>query len=585
MGSIVAFLKKLVCFRAFTKNEIASVFWIGVVLFILHLLRNWIFSLLNSSFLDKLLKTINIPSLEFDIFISLLLLIIFGFAILKGTKRYLISFHLLLLICYSFLYYIIIRFDPLIINGFRIVFLKSDNLNVNYSDLFFGSLFIGLIIYLILYQFKKKSTKKSLLRLAKGHAYYVDHPIENDNDDLFDYPVIADKIFVQIINLENLSGSFTIGINGQWGSGKSSLLRLVKNRLNLLNDKNKSDHILIDFSPLLINDGNTLTVEFLNQLNSSLKKVSSESQGEFRKYIYFLTGKINDLVSGLISIYAGDKSSKEQLEVLSKLIKKIDRKIIILIDDLDRVQKDEILQIFRLIRNIADLPNLIYVIAVDKSYLVENLDYSESGETYIEKFFNVEITIPLNDNSILRKEVLRHINSALPYLSLSINNIYGNFEAQNALNNSIFGQSFIAQFFDSCLKTKRDLNRFMNALLTIPAKHFEEVIPEKLLIIELLKLKHLHIFNALYNKRIVTINNQTNLYQLHSIELEAIIDNYYLPEKNVLTWVINTLFGIGPNITEPANPISIVNVDRYSLYFNYFSNTFVSFSQLDTLRP
>jgi hypothetical protein len=515
MGSIVAFLKKLVCFRAFTKNEIASVFWIGVVLFILHLLRNWIFSLLNSSFLDKLLKTINIPSLEFDIFISLLLLIIFGFAILKGTKRYLISFHLLLLICYSFLYYIIIRFDPLIINGFRIVFLKSDNLNVNYSDLFFGSLFIGLIIYLILYQFKKKSTKKSLLRLAKGHAYYVDHPIENDNDDLFDYPVIADKIFVQIINLENLSGSFTIGINGQWGSGKSSLLRLVKNRLNLLNDKNKSDHILIDFSPLLINDGNTLTVEFLNQLNSSLKKVSSESQGEFRKYIYFLTGKI----------------------------------------------------------------------AVDKSYLVENLDYSESGETYIEKFFNVEITIPLNDNSILRKEVLRHINSALPYLSLSINNIYGNFEAQNALNNSIFGQSFIAQFFDSCLKTKRDLNRFMNALLTIPAKHFEEVIPEKLLIIELLKLKHLHIFNALYNKRIVTINNQTNLYQLHSIELEAIIDNYYLPEKNVLTWVINTLFGIGPNITEPANPISIVNVDRYSLYFNYFSNTFVSFSQLDTLRP
>lgn len=80
----------------------------------------------------------------------------------------------------------------------------------------------------------------------------------------------------------------------------------------------------------------------------------------------------------------------EQKEELQKLFQKLDRKIIIYIDDLDRLDYREIEVIFKLIKVIADFKNTIYILPFDPSNISKALDRSfpDGGSKYLEKSFN-----------------------------------------------------------------------------------------------------------------------------------------------------------------------------------------------------
>jgi len=81
-----------------------------------------------------------------------------------------------------------------------------------------------------------------------------------------------------------------------------------------------------------------------------------------------------------IANYFDSKSqinSKTIIELKSEIIKylsKRNKKIIIIIDDIDRLNEREIKEIFRLVRVNADFPNTIYVLAFDRKIVEANLN-------------------------------------------------------------------------------------------------------------------------------------------------------------------------------------------------------------------
>ena len=86
------------------------------------------------------------------------------------------------------------------------------------------------------------------------------------------------------------------------------------------------------------------------------------------------------------------------------------KKLIIFIDDIDRLDKSEVMAVIKLIRNSANFFNTIFVVSYDKEYLTNAItSISDQGEIFLEKIFQVELNPPSFDKDILKKELINKI--------------------------------------------------------------------------------------------------------------------------------------------------------------------------------
>jgi len=91
------------------------------------------------------------------------------------------------------------------------------------------------------------------------------------------------------------------------------------------------------------------------------------------------------------------KDLGELKQEISQKLKDSDRKVIVVIDDLDRLTPEEISQMFQVIKSIADFPNVVYILAFDKEVVVNALEKEDNvrnGEEYIEKIIQLPLQVP-----------------------------------------------------------------------------------------------------------------------------------------------------------------------------------------------
>ena len=88
------------------------------------------------------------------------------------------------------------------------------------------------------------------------------------------------------------------------------------------------------------------------------------------------------------------------------------RKILIIIDDIDRLTADETREIFRLVKSIADFPNTIYFLSFDRLVVSKMLDKSVegSGDSYLEKIIQVPFELPLPSRESIRRMLTERID-------------------------------------------------------------------------------------------------------------------------------------------------------------------------------
>lgn len=87
----------------------------------------------------------------------------------------------------------------------------------------------------------------------------------------------------------------------------------------------------------------------------------------------------------------------------------------VFIDDLDQLSTNEIFEVFRLIRNTASFPNLIYFVAFDRSYTVKMLSEKyQDAEKYIDKIFQLEIPLPYPDASMIYSMFIHDLKTMFP---------------------------------------------------------------------------------------------------------------------------------------------------------------------------
>lgn len=247
----------------------------------------------------------------------------------------------------------------------------------------------------------------------------ADLPIKSYKDDALGRRSFSISMAQAILNYSFVD-SFTIGLFGKWGSGKTSVINMITEEIaKVSNEMNNSKKpIVISFNPWYFSDQNQLISQFFKQLSEGLKKdflnenlkVAGEALERYSDI--FNVAALVPSVGILGTIFASlgkvvgkgaqrlaDAQNADIVKIkneITRILLKQDIKIVIVIDDIDRLNNVEIRQVFQLVKSLADFPNTVYLLSFDRDVVVNALNEVQKGDgaEYLEKVVQVPFEIP-----------------------------------------------------------------------------------------------------------------------------------------------------------------------------------------------
>ena len=200
----------------------------------------------------------------------------------------------------------------------------------------------------------------------------------------------ADEFMLKFQAIENDTDSYSVVFYGNWGSGKTVFLRYIETKLR---EKHQE---VIWFNPWKCQSIQQINIDFFNLLTGVLKQYDSSLAKPILKYSDLLDSvEAPKIVEYIINLFSSQEDSMSELkDHIIESLSEIKVPIYILIDDLDRMDADEILAVIGLLRNTANFPYLKYVVGCDRDYLLERLKEKNIEQDYLQKIFMAEFYLP-----------------------------------------------------------------------------------------------------------------------------------------------------------------------------------------------
>lgn len=268
-----------------------------------------------------------------------------------------------------------------------------------------------------------------------------DKAIESSKDDVLGRKGVAEALGEAIIKDTN-KDSHVIAIYGKWGSGKTSFIKMALEHIreNTNNWEDYKKPIIVEFNPWIFSNQNELIGLFFKQLtdtlgkkdNSAVLKNVAEALRTYTKMVIPLslvpaftvpvlatstaTAMCSEAAES-IGNYLEKDLEETKMDICESLIK-IERRIIIVIDDIDRLNENEIRQTFQLVKSVADFPYTTYLLSFDREIVSKTLESEQNGygKQYLEKIIQIPFELPepskLGFESKLNYELKKVINSS-----------------------------------------------------------------------------------------------------------------------------------------------------------------------------
>jgi predicted KAP-like P-loop ATPase len=240
-------------------------------------------------------------------------------------------------------------------------------------------------------EFKVPSSVRSL---AGSQLEESDDPIQSWAQDALGRAALVDSLSVKIM----IAKAPVLALSGAFGSGKTSTLNLLREHLG---DK----AITVSFSTWLPGSAEMLTSYLLADIANECKKqyVVPGLRQSARRLATALGQKV-PLLSDYLKLLPAP-TQKDDIENLKSALIRLPKRVVVLLDEIDRMEKEELVTLLKVIRGISTLPNLSFVCAGDRRTIVETVkgEYSDKNNEYFEKFFPVLIQVPEPDPAGLRR--------------------------------------------------------------------------------------------------------------------------------------------------------------------------------------
>lgn len=319
-------------------------------------------------------------------------------------------------------------------------------------------------------------------------ALSADRPSSNPLDDLFGHAPFAESLANSICRYPGNDG-LVLALYGPWGSGKSTVLSYVRHFLEQRPEAEQP--AIVTFNPWWFSGQDNLARAFLGQMQAVLPAKNAK----FKK-LGDLLGDFAEGVGGLIDLSgmtggAGSKIGKligmitkrKPKDVpalksgISKILRDAQTRILVIIDDIDRLTPEETRQLFTVIKALADFPNVVYLLAFDREVAAQAIEQQSGmpGERYLEKIIQVPFELPPVDRVALRAALFKRLDEVL-----------------GDMPDGLFDQSYWTNAFhdgiDPLIQVPRDIVRFTNTLaVTYPAVR-GEVNPVDFIALEALRV-------------------------------------------------------------------------------------------------
>lgn len=258
----------------------------------------------------------------------------------------------------------------------------------------------------------------------------TDLPIDNFKDDKLSRKSFVYYIVDKIMQCDVNNRPFCIGITGSWGNGKSSVLNMLPKALPGKDSKGKL--ICLKFDPWNFNSEDDILHQYFDTLYSQLLNQQDHSKaldkiahlikdygGLIKVGVPFLNITVADIAKSIGTNLAFLAKSKKGLadikqEIADKIKECTDfSKIIVLIDNIDRLTSTEIQLIFHMVSSLADFPKTVFILAYDEDIVLNALSTVQGNDSrrYLEKIIQLPIRLPYMSETVKRSMLLECIRS------------------------------------------------------------------------------------------------------------------------------------------------------------------------------
>ncbi len=339
---------------------------------------------------------------------------------------------------------------------------------------------------------------------------FNDAPISDPAEDMFGIDPFAQAISKCILSMQEPLGS-VVAVHGRWGSGKSSLINLVRHHLA----GKDAELTILQFQCWLYRSEEALAVGFFRELHAGLHPVLSRSEKAI-KALGKLCSRVapsgpllgaaagaatgNPFVGGIASSVPGlignmintDESDESLQQDVAAALKTSGRRYLVVIDDIDRLSPEEALVIFRLVKSVGRLPNVIYLLAYDRNATEKAVEerYPSEGAHYLEKIVQAGFDLPEpNQHELIRM------------LEARVAEVLGDVDSDSQARH---GNIFCAVLAPE-IRTPRHVLRLANALKVTYEAVRGEVDPTDFLALESLRLFRPKVYQALRSRKPVLV--------------------------------------------------------------------------------
>jgi predicted KAP-like P-loop ATPase len=331
-----------------------------------------------------------------------------------------------------------------------------------------------------------------------------DKPITSEAEDRFGFRAFADAVARSLLEMVPPDG-LVISIEGEWGSGKTSALELALRRLKEreiarvsgcsvegLSEKKPSEleaewtaleerrqvHI-VRFNPWIFAGQENLVRAFFVEVGASIGHGQS---GAVRRALDGLrdrlpaVGAIVGAGGGLLiggpagaavgatagraggdaaaASFKRDRTLETLKRDLAEALRDQGSRIVIVMDDLDRLSPDEMRLMFSLVKSLGDLPNVVYLLCFDRKVVTQALSQGANAVhlDFLEKIIQVHLQLPLIWSSDRDELLFARLNA-----------ITEGYELHDAERWARVFRDAVAPYFE----TPRDVGRLANALQVI----------------------------------------------------------------------------------------------------------------------
>lgn len=385
--------------------------------------------------------------------------------------------------------------------------------------------------------------KRKPSEVIEEEGFECDEPIETSEADRLGRSEFARTLARRLLKTSSSHQSFAVGILSPWGYGKTSFLNLIKDELK------RYGTICIDFSPWTYGKENNLIREFFTEVGKHLRRYADDLPRDMMEYAHILEkSESTSWLSILLSLGSTGHSLEQQSNLLKQSLQKIDRPIVVFIDDLDRMRGDEVMEILKLIRNAANFSGIKFVAAYDRNYLVEAIKNQniESASRYLEKIFQIEYTLPAFEHSRL-----------IEYLNEECDRFIRDVDKEE-LRQIIDGRGRMKRFVKEELLSMRDVKRYANSLQNSYEKLAGNVVLCDLMNLEILRLMYKPVYDLLSLRWTQVLMEEKGFLRLYESSEER--ENDILWSQKVPSFEMNVqLKGMGYSEVEAKHIIRILN--------------------------